>query len=84
MRDDQVFYIISLSGFVQSLSQVLFALNRSFFPGGRLLQERVGELPVLPDSFHGRFQSLLRYESDLDPEQKREIAELLARSVIVL
>jgi hypothetical protein len=84
MRSDQLFYLVSSAGFARSLCGVLFAINQEFEPSGRLMAERVRSLPVLPDSFHGRFESFLRHEADLRPDRKREIAELLAKSVIAL
>lgn len=84
MRADELFFLISLAGFVRSACSVLFAVNQRFEPSFRLLSEQVRKLPVLPESFPGRFESLMRTGSELSPPQKREIAELLAKSILIL
>ena len=60
----------------------LFAVNRTFEPSARLLVEKVLELPRLPDGFRGRFESMLRDDPELPRERKREIAELLVKSIL--
>ncbi len=83
-RNDPLFFLMACSGFVRSLCSFLFALNRRFEPTGRMLYEQVLNLPELPEGFRGRFESLLRHEQELPPERKREIAELLTRSILAL
>ena len=82
MRDDGLFFSISFATFLQSVCSVLFAINKRFEPSFRLLSEEVRDLPVLPESFAGRFESLVR--SDFTPSRKYEIAQLLARSILSL
>ncbi len=84
IREDPLFYLVSSSGFIRSVASVLFAINRKFEPAPRSFLDRLPELPTLPDSFHGRFDSFLRIESGLTPDRKFEIARLLAQSVIAL
>lgn len=84
VREDQLFYMISLANFVRSICGVLLAVNREFEPSDRRLAETVRNLEVLPESFRGRFDSLLRQEPDLTPERKSEIATLFAKSVMAL
>jgi hypothetical protein len=84
MRDDELFYMISLSEYVRSIVSTLFAINHRFEPSGRMLFEQVMELDILPDPFGGRFDSLLRNNTELTPDRKREIAELIAKSIINL
>ena len=81
-RNDNLFYLLSAEGFIHSLCSFLFALNRRFEPSGRMLYEKVMSLPKLPDEFNGRFESFIRPDNELPPERKREIAELLAKSII--
>lgn len=81
-RGDNLFYVFSLSHFLRSLCSFLFAVNRTFEPSARLISERVRELPRLPDGFAGRFESMLRDDPELPPERKREIAELLVKSIL--
>jgi hypothetical protein len=83
-REDNIYFVFSSSVFVRSLCAFLFASNHQFEPNGRMLAEQISGLEDLPSEFAGRFESLLRQRSPLDPEQKREIAELLARSILAL
>jgi hypothetical protein len=81
-RGDRLFYTFSLSRFLRSLCSFLFAVNRTFEPSDRLIAERVRNLPHLPDGFVGRFESMLRDNPELPPERKREVAELLVKSIL--
>jgi hypothetical protein len=81
-RGDNLFYVFSLSHFLRSLCSFLFAVNRTFEPSARLIAERVRDLPRLPDGFGGRFESMLRDDPELPAERKREIAELLVKSIL--
>lgn len=83
-REDELFYLISSSGFIRTACSVLFVINHRFEPSGRLLAEETRQLSVLPDSFLGRFDSFLRTEPALRPPQKAEVADLLARSIVAL
>jgi hypothetical protein len=80
-RGDGLFYTFSLSHFLRSLCSFLFALNHTFEPSARVLVEKVLELPRLPDGFDGRFESMLREDPEMPPQRKREIAELLLKSI---
>lgn len=82
LRDDGLFFTLALAQFVRALASFLFALNRRFEPGPRLLSGRLAGLERLPDGFAGRFESLLRDGPELDRERKCEIAGLLARSAL--
>ena len=82
LRGDALGYALFLAQFLRGLSAYLFALNRRFDPPQRLLASELMGLPRLPDGFAGRFESLLREEPELPRERKREVAELLVRSVI--
>jgi hypothetical protein len=84
LRDDALFFTIALTQFVRALASFLFALNRRFEPGPRLMSGHLARLERLPDGFAGRFDSLLREEPDLDRERKCEIAGLLARSALAM
>ncbi len=83
-RDDDLFYLVSLSGFVRSLCSFLCAINRSFEPSGRRLFEYTIALNILPENFKGRFYSILREDPEFPPSRKQEIAELLTKSVMYL
>ena len=84
MRDDDLFFHISFANFLQSFCSVLFVINRRFEPSFRLFTEDVRALPVLPESFAGRFDSLVRSGSDFSRSRKYEIAQLLVRSILSL
>ena len=62
----------------------LFAYNRKFESSGRMLMQRLRALPQLPDGFLGRLDTFVRADNELSPERKREIAELIARSLLEL
>jgi hypothetical protein len=81
-RNDPLFYLSSSAAFIRSVCSVLFAVNRAFEPGGRLLAERTLALTQLPEQFAGRFEAYLKAENH--PERRRELAELMAKSIIRL
>ena len=83
-RQDDLIYLSASATFVHNVISFLFAYNRQFESSGRLLQERLRALPRLPDGFLGRLDAFVRSDSELGPQQKREIAELIARSVFEL
>ncbi len=82
IRDDRLFYLISLAAFVKHLSSTMFVLNRRFEPSGRDLYKRVLELPDLPENFRGRFYSIVHESDEFPPSRKQELAELLVRSIL--
>ena len=84
VREDDLFYLVSSAGFVRSVCSVLFAINHRFEPSGRLLYNETRSLPILPESFNGRFESLLRSSSALSSSRRAEVAELLAKSIVAL
>ncbi len=85
VREDSLFFLISSAGFIRSLFSVLFAINHRFEPSARGLYQQVQELPIVPDPFAGRLDSFLRSESSsMTPQRKKEVAELMARSVLAL
>ncbi len=81
-RGDNLFFLTATSNFVRSLICFLFAQNKEFLPGGRMIFSKLDKLKKLPEGFRGRFENLLRVDASLDMEKKREIAELLVRSII--
>jgi len=84
VREDSLFYLISLSGFVKNMCSFLFAVNHQFEPSGRKLFGQTLELETLPEHFKGRFDSILREDRELPPSRKQEIAEKLVRSFFYL
>ena len=82
IENDNFFYTISLSGFIKSLSSLLFILNHEYEPSGRYLNEKLKKLTLLPEHFISRFDSLVVTEEQMTPERKADVAELLAKSVV--
>lgn len=83
LRDDALFFMISCAGFVSQLCSTLFAMNRRFEPSQRNLRKELFSLSILPDAFAGSLESLLRADG-LSRQRQKEIAEYLAKRVIVL
>jgi hypothetical protein len=67
---------------VHALVQVVFALNRVYFPGDKKLASALEALPVLPEAFVPRVQALLFPGADTDTallgEQRRALGLLVA------
>lgn len=83
-RGDELFFIVSAGRFMRSLAGFLFAINRTFQPSYRLLTEELLALDQLPSSFSVRLESFIRQDSRLTMEQRRELAELMIKSVLSL
>jgi hypothetical protein len=83
-RNDDVFFVIAASRFVRSLCAFLFAANRRFEPNGRMVREELVGLVSVPSEFLGRFESFVRQNPPLSADKRREVAELLARSILAL
>jgi len=84
LKDDQLYFRLSLSGFMRSVVEVLFAVNHVFETGPRDFTASLTLLETLPEGFLANWGSLLRDDSELPSDRKREIAELLARGVFAL
>ncbi|MCK5153642.1 MAG: hypothetical protein KAQ93_04725 [Spirochaetales bacterium] len=84
LNSDNLFYIVSLSGYLKYLCSFLFVINRKFEPSRRRLADQVLELEILPENFLGRFDSLIREDPEFPPSRKREVAKLLTKSLIYL
>lgn len=84
LNSDNLFYIVSLSGYLKFLCSFLFVINRKFEPSRRRLADQIMELDILPENFAGRFDSLIREDTEFPPERKREVAKLLTKSLIYL
>jgi hypothetical protein len=81
IRDDDLFFMVSASGFVKSVCGAMFAINQRFEPAPRQMLEMSSSLPVKPDVFQGLLESFIRH-SDTSLNRKREVAELLAKKII--
>lgn len=83
-RSDGLFFLVSSGRLVRSVASFLFAVNRQFEPPGRLLSERLAGLKVTPDGLPGMLDNFLRPASDISQAARREIADLIVRSLIPL
>ncbi len=81
---DGYFYSVSMAGFVRYAAAALLTSNKRFEPSHRYVSAQLRELKSLPDDFMGRWETLLRSDLDLSRNQKYEVAELIARSVLAL
>ena len=79
---DSLSLIISTAGFVKSLCTFVFAMNRQFEPSSHAVLGKMKQLKRLPDGFLGRLETLLRQDEEITPGKKKEIAELLTKSLI--
>ena len=84
LNNDNLFYIVSLSGYIKSLCSFMFAVNRKFEPSRRRLSNQILQLDKLPENFIGRFDSLIGENPEFPPSRKREVAKLLTKSLIYL
>ncbi len=81
---EELFFQLSLAAFLQNLSSLLFAINRQFEPSGRSLRPALQDLAVQPEEFGTRLEYLLNSDGPVNRKRKREIAQLIARSVLRL
>ena len=80
--EEDLFYHLSLASFTEQVCQLLMAVNRRFDPPGRRLRAEIMQLSMLPEEFTTRFEYLLGDERSFPRARKRQIAELLARSLL--
>ncbi|MDA3939896.1 MAG: hypothetical protein PF693_11420 [Spirochaetia bacterium] len=84
LNSDNLFYIVSLSGYLKYLCSFMFIINRKFEPSRRRLADQIMKLDIIPENFAGRFDSLIREDTEFPPSRKREVAKLLTKSLIYL
>ena len=82
LREDSLFLLTSSAGFIRGLATYVFALNRTFEPSPRSMLNNIRDLRQLPEGFSGRLDSFLRRDAEMTPDKKRELAELLVRSLL--
>jgi hypothetical protein len=83
MRNDELYFAISMGRFLTALCSLLFAVNKQFEPSPRVLYDAVMELPTLPDSLPANLENFVD-QSQLSMTQRRELAELMITSVMSL
>ncbi len=84
VKEDDLYFRLSLSGFLKSSVELLFAVNRVFEPGPRAYAAYLDMLEILPAGFEANWNSLIREDTELPPERKQEVAGLLARGLFSL
>lgn len=80
--EENLFYHLSLAAFTEQVCRLLVAVNRRFDPPGRRLHAEIMQLARLPEEFDSRFEHLLGDERSVPRTRKRQIAELMARSLL--
>jgi hypothetical protein len=81
LKKDDYFHQIARAGFIRYVASAIFASNHAFEPPHRYVSERIMGLPLLPDDFPGRWETLLRHEGEITPSRRYEVAKLVARSL---
>lgn len=78
-REDVIYASAIVQQVVHAVIQVVFALNRAYFPGEKMLEERVETLPIRPADFAARLRGLLT-GADGIRAQHRELGALVAET----
>jgi hypothetical protein len=81
---DGLFFQIALARFLETLTELLFNLNRQFLCPPEELKFQLDGLEELPTGFTGYFDSLLREEAGFDRERRLALAKHLAEGVLAL
>jgi len=81
---DGLFFQIGMARFLETLSELLFAVNRQFLCPPEELKFQIDGLESLPAGFTGFFDSLLREDSGFDRERRLSLARHLAEGVLAL
>jgi len=81
---DGLFFQIVLAGYLETLAELLFVLNRQFLCPPEEIQFQIDGLEILPTGFKGFFETLLREDSGSDRERRVALARHLAESVLAL
>lgn len=80
--DEPLFYQLSLARFLETSCNLLLAVNRRFEPSGRGLRAAVSELETVPEEFESRLEHLMGSDASMKRSRKREVAELIAKSLL--
>ena len=78
-RADVIYASAIVQQVVHAVIQIVFALNRTYFPGEKMLAEAVESLPVRPTGFAARLRGLLTGAEGLRA-QHRELGALVAET----
>lgn len=83
-QGDRFHYLIASAGFIKQACLTLFCINKKFEPSHRAYYNQVRELPILPESFDGKFQSFLETGASEEMDSKFYMAKLLAHKIVLL
>lgn len=83
-NQDSMFFQISMAKFLETLSELLFAINRQFLCPSEELKFQIDGLEMLPTGFTGYFDSLLRDEAGFDRERRLALAKHLTGGTLAL
>lgn len=81
---DGLYFHIALARFLETLTELLFVLNRQFLCPPEEIKFQLDGLEELPPGFTGYFESLLREEAGFDRERRLALARHLAEGVLAL
>ena len=81
---DGMFFQIGLARFLETLAELLFAINRQFLSPAEELKFQIDGLEILPAGFTGFFDSLLREDAGFDRERRLALARHLAEGTLAL
>jgi hypothetical protein len=84
IHEDNFYYLISSASFIKYACLTLFCLNRRFEPSHRAYYRQALELPDLPESFPARLETFLSGDPEITMERKYALAQLIARSIVVM
>ena len=83
-QGDNFHYLIASAGFIKTACLTLFCINKRFEPSHRAYFKQVCELPVLPESFTGEFETFLDNNSGANLDSRFHLAKLIAHRIVVL
>jgi hypothetical protein len=81
---DGLFFQLALARYLETLTELLFAVNRQFLCPQEELKFQLDGLEILPGGFTGYFDSLLRDDAGFDRERKLSLARHLTEGVLAL
>ena len=81
---DGLFFEISFAGYLTTLSELLFAVNKQFLCPAEEIKFQIDGLQSLPTGFTGYFDTLIREDSGFDRERRLSLARHLAEGVLAL
>ena len=83
-QGDEFHYLIASAGFIKTACLTLFCINRRFEPSHRAYFNQVRELPLLPESFLGEFETFLSNSPSTSMDSRFSLAKFIAKSIVAL